>query len=92
MKEITIQVADNVYKELLTTMKFKKLMDSFHGIQDEFVLLILFGIESGKKKLIIDEKPENETIKQSDDLKEINISLKKGRKSGNSKHSVGRKV
>jgi hypothetical protein len=92
MKEITIRVADSVYKELLTTMKFKKIMSSFHGIEDEFVLLVLFGIESGKKTLIIDEKQKNENVKISDDLKEVMLDVKKGRKSGNSKHSVGRKI
>jgi hypothetical protein len=85
MKELTIQVADNVYKELLTTMKFKKAMGSMHGIEDEFVLLILFGIESKKKKLIIDEKEKNEKISISDDLKEVMIDVKKGRKRGDCK-------
>lgn len=85
MKELTIQVVDNVYKELLTAMKLKKAMGSVYGIQDEFVLLILFGIESGKKKLIIDEKEKNERISISDDLKEVMINVKKGRKRGHCK-------
>jgi predicted CopG family antitoxin len=85
MKEITIQVADNVYKELLTSMKFKKMLGSIHGIEDEFVLLILYAVESKKPKLVIEEKQKNETIKISDDLKEIMTEVKKGRKRGNCK-------
>lgn len=85
MKEITIQVADNVYKELLTSMKFKKMLGSIHGIEDEFVLLILYAVESKKSKLVIEEKQKNETIKISDDLKEIMKEVKKGRKRGHCK-------
>lgn len=85
MKEITIQVADNIIKELIKTMKFKKILDQIHGVEDEFVLLVLYGLQAKKKIITIDEKQENETIKISNDLKEIMTEVKKGRKRGNFK-------
>jgi hypothetical protein len=85
MKEITIQVADNVYKKLLTTMKFKIMMGDVHTIEDEFILLVLYCVESKKSKLVIEAKRKNETVKISDDLKEITKKVKKGRTRANHK-------
>lgn len=85
MKEITIQVADNVYKKLLTTMKFKIMMGDVHTIEDEFILLVLYCVESKKSKLVIEAKRKNETVKISNDLKEITKKVKKGRTRANHK-------
>jgi hypothetical protein len=85
MKTLTIQLEDNVYKELLTTMKFKKIMGNIHGVEDEFILLILTAIESKKSKLRIEEKQKTNSTKISEELTKITKELKKGSESGNSK-------
>jgi len=91
MKETTIRVADSLIKELLRIMKFKKALGQLR-IEDEFTLLILYGLEAKKKIVTIDLKPENDELKLSSDVKQIIRDVKKGRKRGNCKQSVGRKV
>lgn len=59
MKTITLNIADDVYKELKSSMQVRMLTGSSYGISDAFIKKIVSSIENGDTNIDIKYKEKS---------------------------------
>jgi uncharacterized membrane protein len=62
MKTITLNIADNVYKELKKSIGVRMLTGSSYGINDAFIKKIVNSIENGDTNIDIKYKEKDEEV------------------------------
>ena len=67
MKKITLNISDEVFKDLSQAMTVRILVGASHGIVDETVGKIIDGIRNEQKEIAIVYKKEMENAKESKD-------------------------
>ena len=56
MKTVKLSIEDSVYKEIKNALGIKVALGSAYGVIDEFVSLVIQGIEEGIANIVIGQK------------------------------------
>lgn len=65
MKKIVLQIEDEIFNELESSLITKYIMGNLYGILDEFIILLVMEIKAGKKEIEITRKKKRKKRKKS---------------------------
>jgi hypothetical protein len=60
MKKITLEISDEVFKELKSGIWVRGLSDALFGVQNEFVMKLIVAIEKDQEVLVVEFKKGGE--------------------------------